>query len=213
MRREAVPPLDRAGVIAAFDVSRETLARLDAYADTLIRWSRAINLVARSTLPDLWHRHIADSLQLWAHVPPHAMRWIDLGAGAGLPGLIIAAMAAEKRPDMTVTLVESDTRKAAFMAEAARAMGVRVTIRACRIEDLEPARYDVVSARALAPLDRLLPMARALLAPRGTVLLPKGAEAENEISALPAIDQSTVTRIASRTSADAVILSWTSPDG
>ena len=213
MPPETRPALDRAGVVEAFDVSRETLARLDAYAATLTRWSRAINLVSRSTLPDLWHRHIADSLQLWSFAPAAAARWVDLGAGAGLPGLIIAAVAADQRPTMVVTLVESDTRKAAFMAEAARAMALRVVIKACRIDDLGPERYDIVSARALAPLQTLLPMARALVAPGGTILLPKGAEAKTELDTLPAIDRSTVTRIASRTSADAVILSWTSPDG
>lgn len=213
MLPDSVSNADRDAVVEAFDVSRETLHRLDVYAAALIRWSRAINLVARTTLPVLWHRHIADSLQLWPLAPESARRWADIGSGGGLPGLVIAAMAADRRPALRVTLVESDTRKAAFLAEAARAMDVAVTIRTCRIEALADAPFDVVSARALAPLDRLLPMARRLTVPGGTVLLPKGAEAENELATLPDIDRATVSRIASRTSADAVILSWTMPDG
>lgn len=204
---------DRGTVASAFGVSRETLHRLDIYAAALIRWSRAINLVARTTLPVLWHRHIADSLQLWPLAPEGARRWVDLGSGGGLPGLVIAAMAADRRPSLHVTLVESDTRKAAFLADAARAMDIAVTIRACRIDALVDTPFDVVSARALAPLDRLLPVARRMAAPGGTILLPKGAEAEKELATLPDIDRAGVKRIASRTSADAVILSWTMPDG
>lgn len=204
---------DRDSVAARFDVSRETMARLDALAATLTHWSRAINLVARATLPDLWHRHIADSLQLWPLARPNAESWVDLGTGAGFPGLVIAAIAADIRPNVHVTLVESDTRKCAFLAEAARAMRISVTIRPLRIEKLGQQRYDVISARALAPLVTLLPMARLLAAPGGTILLPKGGDVETELAALPAIDRDTVTRLPSMTSADAAILVWTLPDG
>jgi 16S rRNA (guanine527-N7)-methyltransferase len=204
---------DRDSVVARFDVSRETMARLDALAATLTRWSRAINLVARATLPDLWHRHIADSLQLWPLAPPNARSWVDLGTGAGFPGLVIAAIAADVQPALQVTLVESDTRKCAYLAEAARAMGVSVTICPVRIETLGGHRYDVVSARALAPLMTLLPMARRLAAPGGTILLPKGGDVESELAALPTIDRDTVRRLPSKTSADAAILVWTLPDG
>jgi 16S rRNA (guanine527-N7)-methyltransferase len=189
------------------------MERLDALAETLTRWSRAINLVARATLPDLWHRHIADSLQLWPLAPDKAKSWVDLGTGAGFPGLVIAAIAADVRPALRVTLVESDTRKCAYLAEAARAMGISVTIRPVRIETLDGHRYDVVSARALAPLMTLLPMARRLAAPGGTILLPKGGDVESEFAALPAIDRDTVRRLPSKTSADAAILVWTLPDG
>lgn len=204
---------DRAAVIAQFDVSRETSARLDALVAALARWSAAINLVSRATLPDVWHRHIADSAQLFDLAPKSAHSWADLGAGAGFPGLVIAAFAADRRPDLRVTLVESDTRKAAFMAEAARAMGVGVVLRPVRIEALGAERFDVVSARALAPLADLLPMARRLLAPGGTLLLPKGAEADSELATLPALDRDAAERLASRTSPDATILRWSARDG
>jgi 16S rRNA (guanine527-N7)-methyltransferase len=211
--RLGVMHFDRAAVLAGFDVSRETSARLDALVATLARWSSAINLVSRATLPDVWHRHVADSAQLFDLVPNGAQSWADLGAGAGFPGLVIAALAADRRPGLRVTLVESDTRKVAFMAEAARAMGVTVALRPVRIEALGSERFDVVSARALAPLAVLLPMARRLLASRGTVLLPKGAEADSELAALPALDREGVERLASITSPDATILRWSARDG
>jgi 16S rRNA (guanine527-N7)-methyltransferase len=215
MSREApgVRRFDRAAVLSRFDVSRETSARLDALVATLTRWSAAINLVSRATLPEVWHRHVADSAQLFDLAPSSAHSWVDLGAGAGFPGLVIAAFAADRHPDLHVTLVESDTRKVAFMAEAARAMGVTVTLRPVRIEALGPERFDVVSARALAPLATLLPMARRLLAPGGTLLFPKGAEADSELAALPALDREGVERLASITSPDATILRWSARDG
>ena len=102
-----------AAFAAEFGVSRETVARLDAYAALLRRWNRRINLVAPGALDALWHRHIADSAQLFDLAPSSAGSWIDLGSGAGLPGLVVAAIAAEKRPGLGMRLVESDLRKAA----------------------------------------------------------------------------------------------------
>lgn len=213
MQPDGVEHFDRAAVARRFDVSRETMERLDILAVTLTRWSSAINLVARPSLSDLWHRHIADSAQLWRLAPDDATRWADLGAGGGFPGLVIAAMAAEHRPGLRMTLVESDSRKGAFLGEAARAMGLAVAVVPARVESLPSGGYDVVSARALAPLARLLPLARRLAVPGGCVLLPKGAEAESELAALPAIDREAATRHPSLTHPDAVILSWTLPDG
>ncbi len=124
--------------------------------DIVQKWTPRINLVSRDSARDLWRRHIADSAQLWAFRPPAARSWADLGSGAGFPGLVIAALAAEAAPDLAVILVESDVRKAVFLAEAARAMGLKLEIVTARIEALAPLGADVVSARALAPLDRLL---------------------------------------------------------
>lgn len=213
MPREAPRVFDRAAVEDHFNVSRETMERLDALVATLLRWSRAINLVARSTLDAVWHRHIADSLQLWSLAPHHATSWVDLGAGGGFPGLVIAALATDARPALHLTLIESDTRKCTFLSEAARAMQISVTIRPRRIETISDEQFDVISARALAPLATLLPMARRLAAPGATIMLPKGGDVESELAALPAIDREAVRRLPSITSPDASLLVWTPPDG
>ena len=117
----------------AFGVSRETLERLETYEALLKQWQKTINLVAPSTLSDIWHRHFADSAQLLALAPPGAERWLDLGSGAGFPGLVLAILLAE-RGHGRVTLIESDTRKAAFLGEVARRVGVAVDILGTRIE-------------------------------------------------------------------------------
>jgi 16S rRNA (guanine527-N7)-methyltransferase len=187
---------------AAFDVSRETLARLETFADLLTRWTRRINLVSPGSLPELWHRHIADSAQLPGLAPPEAATWLDLGSGGGLPGLVVAAL----RPGTAVTLVESDRRKAAFLRNAAFEMGVSVTVLARRIEDLPAGTPDVLSARALAPLPRLLPLAARCAGPETVLLLPKGARAESELTAASADWHTAVEVIPSRTDRDGVIL-------
>lgn len=167
-----------------FDVSRETSARIETYLALLGRWNPRINLVSRSTLADAWHRHAADSAQLWRLAPSNAGTWLDLGSGAGFPGLVIAAIAAEKLPALAFHLVESDQRKAAFLVTAAREMGLsaRAMVHARRIEDLPPVHADVLSARALAPLTALLPMVEKHRRPEGTALFPKGATVHKEIA-------------------------------
>jgi 16S rRNA (guanine527-N7)-methyltransferase len=136
------------------DVSRETQDRLEAMVATLGRWQKAINLVGRGTLDDIWTRHVLDSAQLSGLIPQAARTLADLGSGAGFPGLVVAAL----RPDLDVTLIEVDARKAAFLGEAARRMGLekppRIVIK--RIEEAEPAAANIVTARALAPLGQLL---------------------------------------------------------
>jgi 16S rRNA (guanine527-N7)-methyltransferase len=136
------------------DVSRETADQLQVLVDTLARWQKSINLVGRTTLEDVWTRHVLDSAQLVSLIPDSAETLVDLGSGGGFPGLVIAALA----PRLQVTLVEADARKAAFLGEASRRMGLEraPTIRIGRIEAVEPARSDVITARALAPLAQLL---------------------------------------------------------
>lgn len=167
----------------AFDVSRETTARLEAYAALLAQWTARINLVSDGTLPDIWGRHFADSAQLWTLRPTDARTWLDLGSGAGFPGLVIAAMAAERAPELRVALVEGDQRKAAFLRRAAAVVGVAVDVHAIRVEALPPAGADVVSARALAPLEALLAHAEKHRRPGGICLFPKGAAVHKEIEA------------------------------
>jgi 16S rRNA (guanine527-N7)-methyltransferase len=175
-------PLDFA---EAFKVPRETIHRLARYADLLTEWQERTNLVASSTLPTLWSRHFADSAQLRA-LAPNARLWLDLGSGAGFPGLVIAVLEAG-RPNFRMHLVESNRKKCAFLAEVARETEAAVDIHAVRIEEhaesgerLEP---DVVSARALAPLPRLLELANPFFGSATRGLFLKGREAESEIEA------------------------------
>ena len=163
-------------------LSREALERLEHLEALVRRWTERINLVAPSTLPDLWTRHIADSAQLWPLAPPGAAAWTDLGSGAGFPGLVLAVLAADAGGPQ-VTLIESDTRKCAFLRTAARELGLRVTVLDRRAEAAPPQSAPVVSARALAPLPALLPLVARHLAPGGTALLPKGRDFAAELDA------------------------------
>jgi 16S rRNA (guanine527-N7)-methyltransferase len=158
-------------------VSRETLARLEAYAALLVQWSARINLVGRDTIPDLWRRHFLDSAQLQAFVPGAARNLIDLGSGAGFPGLVLAILGVPG-----VELVEADSRKATFLREAARITATEVTIRPCRIAAVPPHPVDVVSARGCAPLDRLLSLATPFLGPDTVCLFPKGERVGEELT-------------------------------
>jgi 16S rRNA (guanine527-N7)-methyltransferase len=171
------PPLSAAGFAGIYPVSRETLARLEAYMALLEAWSTRINLVGRATLADPWRRHILDSAQLRPLVPDHAKSLIDLGSGAGFPGLVLAILGLPG-----IELIEADSRKCAFLREAARITGSPVTIRQTRIEALPARPFDVVTARALAPLDRLLDLARPFVAAEGVCLFLKGAEAAAELT-------------------------------
>ncbi|MBP7002404.1 MAG: 16S rRNA (guanine(527)-N(7))-methyltransferase RsmG [Amaricoccus sp.] len=177
------PVTDAKGFADAFGVSRETSERLQALHDLVLKWNPRINLISRADTPDLWRRHIADSAQLWALASRHARRWADLGAGAGFPGLVIAALAAEQNPDLRVTLVESDGRKAVFLAEAARRMDLAIDLRDARAEALPPLAADVISARAFASLDALLAHVEKHRRPAGIGLFPKGRGVHKEIEA------------------------------
>lgn len=181
-------------------VSRETTERLTIFAELLGRWNRKINLVSQNDLPHLWTRHIGDSLQLEPLLPT-GEPFVDLGSGGGFPGLILAIA-----NDSPVTLIEVDQRKASFLREAARATGVTATIIASRLEqvDLPPTRY--VTARALAPLSRLLGWATRFLAEDGVCLFLKGRTADDELTAVASEWHMIVSRRPSRTDPDGVIL-------
>lgn len=163
-------------------VSRETRARLETYADLLRKWSPRINLVSRATLSQLWERHFADSAQLFELAGVSRGRWVDLGSGGGFPGAVVAILAAEVAPELSVTLIESDGRKAAFLRSVSRETGVPFTTLDQRIEEAPPQAADVLSARALAPLTVLLGHAQRHLAPDGIALFPKGARHETELA-------------------------------
>ena len=162
-------------------VSRETLGRFESYAALLRKWNPAINLVAPSTLSELWSRHFLDSAAVLRLAPIGARRWLDLGSGGGFPGAVVALLAAEARPDLSVTCVESDQRKATFLRSVSRETGAPFAVEDKRIEHLPPQAADVISARALAPLGRLLDMAVPHLAPGGICLFQKGARHAAEV--------------------------------
>lgn len=163
------------------DVSRETIARLEAFAGLLRKWTKAINLVSSSSLDDLWTRHIIDSAQLIAHATSRPPVWLDMGSGGGLPGIVVACVMAEISPDTRVTMIESDRRKATFLRTALRELKIPGVVAATRIEDAPPQGAAVISARALAPLPVLLGYVHRHLAQDGLALLQKGQGAEAEI--------------------------------
>ena len=174
---------DRAHALALTPVSRETEQRLDRYVALLAEWQAKTNLIAPSTLPHLWTRHIADSLQL-LDLAPNAKIWVDLGSGGGFPGIVLACALVE-RPGGIVHLVERNAKKAAFLREAARATGAPAVVHAARIEDFvdnAPDGIEVVTARALAPLVDLLATAYPLLQRGAWGLFPKGQAAAGELT-------------------------------
>ena len=160
-------------------VSRETMDRLAAYVALVEKWQQRVNLVSASTLPDIWMRHIWDSAQLAPLVPTRTGRILDVGSGAGFPGLVLAALC-----DAELHLVESDQKKAVFLQTVIRETGIRAIVHNKRIEALPPIGADIVTARALASLDRLLELLEAQLMPGMRCLFLKGARAEAELVAL-----------------------------
>lgn len=186
------------------DVSRETLRRLEVLIETLGRWQKAINLVGRNTLEGAWKRHIVDSAQVVRLIPTDASSLADLGSGGGFPGLVIAAM----RPDLPLTMIESDARKAAFLGEAARKMELPKlpTVVVKRIEAAPPVGADVITARALAPLDQLLEWSDRHRTERATCLFHKGKGWQAEVDEAKKKWDFSPNAIASVTDRDAVIL-------
>ena len=174
---------DRERALALTPVSRETSARLDRFVETLLDWQQRMNLIAPSTIPIVWTRHIADSLQLLA-LAPEARVWADFGAGAGFPGLVIACALADTS-GAQVHLIESNGKKASFLREAVRVTGAPAQIHAVRVLDFvenAPTPIDVVTARALAPLPELLPMAYPLLKRGSLGVFPKGQDVGLELT-------------------------------
>ncbi|MCR9219454.1 MAG: 16S rRNA (guanine(527)-N(7))-methyltransferase RsmG [Alphaproteobacteria bacterium] len=186
MRRDGADAVrDAEGFRQYTGVSRETTTRLTAYAALLRRWQRRINLVGPKTLPDLWRRHMLDSAQLLPLLPESASRVVDLGSGGGFPGLVLAALGRDRTPPLdTVHLVEADQRKAAFLREAARVMTLsdKVQVAAQRIEALPPIAADVVTARALAPVDLLLNHVQRLCGAGTPCVFLKGRRLKDELT-------------------------------
>jgi 16S rRNA (guanine527-N7)-methyltransferase len=171
---------DASLTLSGLNVSRETERALVELEALVRKWTLSINLVSKSSIADIRNRHTVDSAQLFEIPPIDSTNWLDLGSGGGFPGLVIAILAKERRPTMAVTVVESDLRKATFLREASRVLGLKVEIRNQRIETLTPQKADVVSARALAPLNILLDYASRHLSPNGVAIFPKGERFEAE---------------------------------
>ncbi len=191
--------------LADLGVSRETLERLEIYARLLTKWTRAINLVSADSLPDLWRRHFLDSAQLLPLLPPapagRPRRLADLGSGAGFPGLVLAILGAGE-----IHLVESDRRKGQFLREVSRETAAGAEVHLGRIEELSPLCADCVTARALAPLERLLDYAARHLAPGGSALFLKGRGAAEELTQAARRWSMAVERFPSRTDPEGSIL-------
>ncbi len=159
--------------VGGVDVSRETFEKLEAFAALVKKWTPKINLISKSSLPDLWDRHIVDSVQLYQMVP-HDGKWVDIGSGGGFPGIIIAILREMAGVSGGVTLVESDQRKCAFLRTAIRELDLNANVISERIEDIPPLNADIISARALANINTLLGFAERHLKPEGIAIFPKG---------------------------------------
>lgn len=169
--------------VAGIDVSRETHDALEAFTNLVRHWNPAINLVSKASIAELWDRHIIDSAHLFLFCPPDAKLWVDIGSGGGFPGIVVAILAREHQPELRLQLVEADLRKATFLRQAARTLGLTVVVHSKRIESITPAfEADVFSARALASLDNLLNYAAPHLRHNGVALFPKGGRHAEEIA-------------------------------
>ncbi|MDU8910908.1 16S rRNA (guanine(527)-N(7))-methyltransferase RsmG [Aestuariicoccus sp. MJ-SS9] len=192
--------------VVGHPVSRETIERLEHHVVLLKKWSPKINLVAPGTLADAWQRHVLDSAQLFRLIPEGARSYLDVGSGAGFPGLVVAALAKELLPKLEITLVESDQRKCAFLRSVSRETDLGVTVLSKRIEKLAPVQSDVISARAVADLTSLLDITDLHLKPDGLALFSKGESWQNEVLAAQAKWRFRYEAHASITKKNAVIL-------
>jgi 16S rRNA (guanine527-N7)-methyltransferase len=161
------------------EVSRETLQKLEEFQELVRKWSPRINLVSQTDLKDMWQRHILDSAQLVA-LTSTPERWIDVGSGAGFPGIVVAILL-RQQVSTPVTLVESDRRKSAFLMTVSRALDLDLKVVCQRVENLQASDATTMSARALAPLERLVGYANSHLSSDGTALFPKGRKWKNEL--------------------------------
>lgn len=171
----------RAETLRRLGVSPETSERLDALCAALIKWNRSVNLVGKSTLDFLWKRHVLDSAQVFDAAESGEGLWADFGTGGGFPGLVVAILAAERNAGFRVACVESDARKAGFLRSTAGSLGLNMDVIARRIENVAPLGASVISARALAPLTKLLEYAERHMSLDGECVFLKGRNWRKEI--------------------------------
>ena len=203
--RAAHPDFGPEEFAAASGVSRETLARLKAYVALLGEWNARHNLVSQSSLADVWHRHVWDSAQLLPLMPEAARSLVDLGSGAGFPGLVLACLLRE-RSGFRTALTESIAKKCRFLEAAVERMGLDVEVRNARIEASAPEPFDVVTARACAPLGKLLGYAQHFQGPETVCLFLKGQSVEAELTEAHKSWRMKVVRHPSQTDPSAAIL-------
>lgn len=173
---------DRAKFAERLNVSRETLERMDHFVELLTKWTAKINLIAKKTRDDVWIRHILDSAQLEKLIPSGAQNIVDIGSGGGLPALVLAIMSQETADHRHFTMIESDLRKSAFLSLVTREMGLNAKVLAERSEKVPPQEADLITSRAFAPLDRMMPQLERHISQTGSALLLKGRGASDEIS-------------------------------
>ena len=190
---------DQVGI--SLNVSRETIDKFQAYLTLLEKWQRRINLVSNSTLADAWERHILDSGQLAAYYPPQTRHILDVGSGAGFPGLVLAIMGG-----VTVDLVESDQRKAVFLSTVIRELGLPAKVHNQRIETMPNLRPDVITARALAPVPKLLNLIETQMSAECVCLFLKGASVEDELTNLQSYSTMVATTHPSLSGSTGVVL-------
>lgn len=156
---------------------------LRTFHSLLLKWTGSINLISKNSISDAWRRHIEDSVQIYQYSETVEGHWVDLGSGGGLPAIVCAILARADNAKTLFTLVESDTRKATFLRTAARTLDLPVTVHAERVESLDPLGAEILSARAFAPLPKLLGLAHPHLSTNARLILPKGRQVEAEIIA------------------------------
>lgn len=191
-------------VRAALNVSRETFDKLTAYVALLEKWQPRINLIANSTVTDIWHRHVLDSAQLVSHIPAGTKTILDVGSGGGFPGLVLAIMT-----DATVHLVESDQRKSIFLQTVIRELQLTAVVHNHRLESLPPMAPDLITARALASVEKLLILLESQLASGPDCLFLKGAKVDEELTILTGYPNITASKFQSASSSDGVVLKLT----
>lgn len=201
----SVPEFGPTEFAKAIDVSHETLARLEAYVALLIEWNAQHNLVSAKSLDDVWQRHVLDSAQLISFVPKGSKSLADLGSGAGFPGLVLAAIL-HGTPEFRTVLYESTTKKCRFLEASAARMELKVDVRNTRMEEARHEPFDLVTARACAPLERLISYARSFQGPKTTNLFLKGQNVDAELTQARTSWKMEIQRHASLTDPSGVIL-------
>lgn len=164
-----------------FNVSRETLSKFEQYHELLLMWGKKINLIGKTTIDDFWNRHILDSAQILEYIKPSDNSIIDLGSGAGFPGLVVAKLISETNTNALVTLVDSSVKRCAFLREAARVLDVKVNVENKKVEEIESSHYDILTARAFTALDNLLNYSSSFAQINTRMLFLKGSEVDKEI--------------------------------
>lgn len=187
------------------NVSRETLEQLGAFQRLVEKWTSKINLVSKPSIPEIWERHILDSAQLH-QMGSSSGHWVDLGSGGGFPAIVIAILSKTTAEARRFTLVESDQRKSAFLRTAIRELDLSATVKTARIEEIQPLKADVLSARALADLNALLGFAHLHMKPSGNALFLKGARWQEEVKSSQEMWRFQCTSTTSKTNSAAAIL-------